>query len=59
MEFMKNTSFGLHHRILNEHGDMAAEAHDIIVNFDFNKKEKTAISDAFRQAASLIEGRLL
>lgn len=57
MEFMKNTSFGLHHRILNTHGEIAAEAHDVIVNFDFNKNEKIAISGEFRKAVAEIEGR--
>jgi acyl-CoA thioester hydrolase len=57
MEFLSNTSFGLHHRIRNEEDTIVAEAHDVIVNFDFNKNEKTAISEAFRNAAVLIEGR--
>lgn len=57
MEFMKNTSFGIHHRILNSDGELAAEAHDVIVNFDFNRNEKTPISDPFRKAAERIEGR--
>jgi acyl-CoA thioester hydrolase len=58
MEFLRNTSFGLHHRIRNEEDTVVAEAHDVIVNFDFNKNEKTAISEAFRNAAALIEGRI-
>lgn len=57
IEFIKNTSFGIHHRILDESGTVAAEAHDIIVNFDFNKNEKTPISDAFKKAVSEIEGK--
>ena len=57
MEFMKSTSFGLHHRIISENGDAAAEAHDVIVNFDFNKNAKTPISEAFRAAAERIEGK--
>lgn len=55
MEFMKSTSFGLHHRVRAENGDIAAEAHDVIVNYDFNKNEKTPISEAFRAAAERIE----
>jgi acyl-CoA thioester hydrolase len=57
MEFIKNTSFGIHHHILNEQGELVAEAHDIIVNFNFNTNEKTPISAAFRNAAGQIEGR--
>jgi acyl-CoA thioester hydrolase len=57
MEFMKNTSFGIHHQVLNEQGEVAAEAHDVIVNFDFNKNEKAPISAAFRDAVAVIEGK--
>ncbi len=59
IEFLKNTSFGIHHRILNEAGEVVAEAHDVIVNYDFNKNEKTPIQEAFRNAVSEIEGRQL
>jgi len=59
MEFMKNTSFGLHHRIIAENGEIAAEAHDVIVNYDFNRNEKTPISDGFRSASEQIEGKKL
>jgi acyl-CoA thioester hydrolase len=55
MEFMKNTSFGIHHQVLNEQGEVAAEAHDVIVNFDFNKNEKAPIPAAFRDAVAVIE----
>jgi acyl-CoA thioester hydrolase len=53
-EFVKNTSFGLHHRVLNEHGEVCAEANDVIVMFDFKKNEKVVISDSFR--ASMLIG---
>lgn len=55
LEFMKTTSFGLHHRIIADNGELAAEAHDVIVNYDFNKNEKTPISEEFRAAAQRIE----
>ena len=55
--FIKNTSFGIHHRILNEQNELAAEAQDVIVTFDFNKNEKVAVSDQFRRAVEEIEGR--
>jgi acyl-CoA thioester hydrolase len=57
IEFMKTTSFGIHHRIINAEGNVAAEAHDVIVNYDFNKNEKTPISEAFKTAAEQIEGK--
>ncbi len=58
MEFIKNTSFGIHHRILSPDGQIAAEAHDVIVNYDFNLSEKTPVSSQFRQAVEEIEGRV-
>jgi acyl-CoA thioester hydrolase len=57
IEFIKNTSFGIHHKIWNERGELAAEAHDVIVHFDFNKNEKVPVSEAFREAVAAIEGR--
>lgn len=36
VQFIKNTSFGIRHRILNDKGELAAEAEDVIVVFDFN-----------------------
>ncbi len=54
IEFIKNTSFGIHHRILNDQNEVAAEAHDVIVTFDFNKNEKVPVSDEFRRAVAEI-----
>ena len=59
IEFIKNTSFGIHHRILNSDGEVAAEAHDVIVTFDFNKNEKVPIADEFRRSVAAIEGRVV
>ena len=57
IEFIKTTSFGIHHRILNEENEVAAEAHDVIVMYDFNKNEKIPVSDEFRNAVERIEGK--
>ncbi len=57
IEFIKNTSFGIHHRILNDRGEIAAEAHDVIVTYDFNKNEKVPVSEEFRRSVGVIEGR--
>lgn len=48
VSFIKNTSFGLHHLILNEAGELAAEADDVIVFFDYNKNEKILLTDEVR-----------
>ncbi len=57
IEFIKTTSFGIHHRILNEQKEVAAEAHDVVVMFDFNINKKVPVSQHFRDAAEHIEGR--
>src|SRR5437899_551754 len=49
VNFMKTTSFGIEHQILNEQGRVVAEAQDVIVVFDFNKHEKVAIPQELRQ----------
>ena len=58
IEFIKNTSFGIHHRIWNEKNEVAAEAHDVIVTYDFNKNEKVPVPADFRKSAEQIEGKL-
>lgn len=55
--FIKTTSFGLHHLIINADGETAAEANDVIVNFDFNKNKKVPVTSEFRQTVAEIEGR--
>ncbi len=55
--FIKNTSFGIHHRIINEQGQVCAEANDVIVYFDFNKNEKAPVPALFRQKVEEIEGK--
>jgi acyl-CoA thioester hydrolase len=57
VEFIKNTSFGIHHIVLNAQNEIAAEAHDVIVTFDFNKNEKVPVSDEFRRVAEVLEGK--
>lgn len=57
IEFIKNSSFGIHHRIVNDHNEIAAEAHDVIVMFDYNNNEKVPVTDLFRKAVEEIEGR--
>jgi acyl-CoA thioester hydrolase len=57
VEFMKTTSFGIHHRILNSKGEIAAEAHDVIVTYNFNKNEKTPLQTEFREAVERLEGK--
>lgn len=57
VNFMKNTSFGIHHRILNADGVVCAEAEDVIVMYDFSKNEKVTIPAAIRGVVEQLEGR--
>jgi acyl-CoA thioester hydrolase len=57
MEFIKNTSFGIEHQILNEQGEIAAVANDVIVMYDFNKNEKVIFADELKKYVEEIEGR--
>ena len=59
IEFIKNTSFGIHHRILNADNELCAESKDVIVTFDFNKNQKISVPDSFRKMVEEIEGRKL
>jgi len=56
VEFMKNTSFGIHHRILNAAKEICAEAHDVIVMFDFNTNQKVPIPLEFRDKVKVLQG---
>lgn len=47
--FIKNTSFGLEHVILNENGELCAEGHDIAVCFDFNTNTTFRIPEELRK----------
>lgn len=50
LEFVKNTSFGLYHRLYNDAGVLCAEGHDVAVCFDFNKNKTFAITEELRAA---------
>ena len=54
-EFIKNTSFGFHHRLLNAENEVAAEAHDVMVMFDFNANLKVPFPATFREKISALE----
>lgn len=58
-EFIRNTSFGFHHLLVNDDGEIAAEAHDVMVMFNFNTNEKTAFPEDFRAKFAALEKRAL
>jgi len=49
LDFIKNTSFGFHHQILNSKNEIVAEAYDVMVMFNFEKNEKVLIPDELRK----------
>lgn len=48
VSFIKTTSFGIEHIILNEQGVPVALASDVVVNYDFGREEKLPIPDTLR-----------
>lgn len=55
LEFIKNTSFGLEYRLLNDAGETVAEAHDVMVLWDFNQNVKCQIPEKLREAIGKLE----
>lgn len=50
-----NTSFVLQHLIINDNNEIAAEAEDVIVMYDFNKNEKAGIPGSIKNNIEIIE----
>lgn len=57
IDFIKNTSFGIHHRLQNELNETVAEAYDIMVLFDFNSNQKVSIPQTLRTQIETLEQR--
>ena len=55
VKFIKNSSFGLHHLIKDQDGEIVAEADDILVTFDFAKNKKVNCPDDVRQKIEALE----
>ena len=55
MEFIMNTSFSIHHKMYDEQADLEAEAQHVLMMYNFNKNEKTAVTQVMRDAASELE----
>jgi acyl-CoA thioester hydrolase len=48
VEHIGNSSFGFYHRVLNADGDLCAEAHDVMVLYDFAREVKAGITGGMR-----------
>lgn len=57
VDFIKNTSFGIHHIIVDHAGDVAAEAEDVIVMYDFNAGSKIQFPVDLRRKVEELEGK--
>lgn len=59
IETIGNTSFVLKHIILNEKGEPAAEAKDVVVVYDFAKGVKSPFTAMLREAVESVEKKKL
>lgn len=55
VDSIKNTSFRIQHQIYNDQNELAAEAQDIIVFFDFCNNNKLTIPNEIRERIEKIE----
>ncbi len=58
IDFMRNTSFGITHVILNEANEIAGFGQDIIVLFDYNTNIKLSIPADIRNRIQKKEGKI-
>lgn len=52
LDFIKNSSFGLKHLILDETNEICAEGKDVVVCFDFDKDKTFKIPEDLREKLS-------
>ncbi|GET24926.1 thioesterase family protein [Prolixibacter sp. NT017] len=57
INFIKKTSFGIYHQIMNAKGEVAAEAQDVMVMFDFNQNTKSPITAELRETIEQLENK--
>jgi acyl-CoA thioester hydrolase len=57
IEFIGNSSFGIYHQIFNAQKDLCAEAHDVIVLFDFNQNMKAMFPDDLKIKIEQLQGK--
>ncbi len=59
LDYIKTSSFKIHYEIYNDKNELAAEAQDILVLYDFDKKHKLAIPLDLRKKFEDIERKIL
>jgi acyl-CoA thioester hydrolase len=55
MDYIKTSSFALHHQIMNAKNEIAAEAHDVMVMYDFNANKKIEFSQQLKEIVTQLE----
>lgn len=58
VEWIKNTSFQLSYRLINQNSDVVAEATDVIVVFDHHTKQKVQIDSRLKSIIEKTEKNL-
>ena len=58
VEYIKTSSFKFHYEIYNDKNELAAEAQDILVLYDFDRKHKLAIPSDLRKKFEEIEKKI-
>jgi acyl-CoA thioester hydrolase len=57
VDSIKNTSFRIQHIVYNDRHEISAEAHDVIVFYDFNRNTKLAIPEGIRKKIEVLENQ--
>ena len=58
VEYIKTSSFKIHYEIYNDKNELAAEAQDILVLYDFDRKHKLPIPSDLRKKFEEIEKKI-
>ncbi len=59
VDWVKNSSFQLSYKLLDQNSDVVAEAEDVLVLFDHHKKQKISIGDALIKRMELMENKTM
>lgn len=59
LDYIKTSSFKIHYEIYNDKNELAAEAQDILVYYDFDKKHKLSIPGDLRKKFEAVEKKII
>lgn len=55
VDFIKNTSFGISHKIFNDKNELCAQAQDVVVTYNFSTNEKVLFPTWLREKIEELE----